>query len=397
MHPKIKNALFFLCLLVYGVFSNPTPDDPGIPELIIGLCLILYSGVSGAFGAIGGFLLESRGFSGTLLGIIFIYLFFPLVVIGVLNGYEFNEIIRDLIPYLFFFIPIFIWNNAHARPDEFVKISSWLLVFISLSYSIRHFIDAGVSVGRIGEGFYNNSQMYLSTDSSILFGLVFLTLTGFQLISHKKIVGVVLLLLSVFPLALLLIRGHRSPIAIYLVIMIAHFLVGSSFRTKIAIASSALVATYFAWDKIISVMELFVRKTQAVGSNARLEEAATIMTLINENVVTLFFGLGWGGVFANPAIGYHEVNYSHWIVTYFLLKGGLIGMVLVCAYIILVARYLYELYSVNRILFYSISAPVLVAFTTNPSFRTLSFGVLVSVLIVCVNYNKSLKRIMSHE
>ncbi|HBR69490.1 MAG TPA: hypothetical protein DEA55_08965, partial [Rhodospirillaceae bacterium] len=104
-------------IAVYALRGSPTPDNPGWPEIMTGLLLLAAVGIKGGVRAltisssapmnlwqIGGKLFLLYGLS------------VPLIV-GAMAGHGTGQMLRDLLPFAFFLMPVFLAQNFERRPE----------------------------------------------------------------------------------------------------------------------------------------------------------------------------------------------------------------------------------------------------------------------------------------
>jgi hypothetical protein len=104
--PDIQAGLLVLAVAVYACFSSPTPDQPGWAEGAVAVLLVLAVGVRRAVLA---FLPETRMPLWRLAGgLLLIYGFSVPVLNGLWRGHDMGLIMRDVIPFLFLTMPLFL-------------------------------------------------------------------------------------------------------------------------------------------------------------------------------------------------------------------------------------------------------------------------------------------------
>src|SRR5688572_924066 len=113
---NITSLRFYsLCFAVvlYALLGSPTPDHPGLIELALAFLLIVAAGLPGLYIFIKpegcGPLWFSAGRALLIYGITF-----PLAV-GVMRGADAVHILRDVLPFLFIGLPLFMHDIFRNR------------------------------------------------------------------------------------------------------------------------------------------------------------------------------------------------------------------------------------------------------------------------------------------
>ena len=217
--PVRRVILLFACF-VYAVFGSPTPSTVGIPEILVGFGL-----VAALLGGAADIVQVRRarpvwivaGQAFLLYGLIV-----PLCV-GLLNGNDPALIGRDMIPFLFLMLPLFMarWNGREARA---LSVGA---AMIGLAFSARvvmpqlmqvHTIGGISSIkGLIGSGV---DPLYLSIAPTVPFSAVLcLSVAGTVLYRHgiharTGIIATVLVLLGLLPLMAMAVTLQRAGLGL---------------------------------------------------------------------------------------------------------------------------------------------------------------------------------------
>lgn len=125
---------FLSALFIYGLLGAPTPDNPGPVEVFIAMGLFLSVGLCGFYRALqpridlpiwdsGGRLLLVYGLS------------LPLIM-GVFSGHHYGLMFRDIAPFLFLLLPIFLSRLLDLNPI-YKRYYLNAVIFIGVLFSSR--------------------------------------------------------------------------------------------------------------------------------------------------------------------------------------------------------------------------------------------------------------------
>jgi len=127
----------------------------------------------------------------------------------------------------------------------------------------------------------------------------------------------------------------------------------------------------------------FWDKTIIYGNNMRVAEGRAVLDIVTGNgIVTALFGLGGGAVFQSPAVGGLWVPFSHNILTYYLLKAGIMGIFAVILYLCFVLQAYYRAARRDILLVAAMFGPIHLSMTLYTGFKSLGFGIIVALVIV---------------
>lgn len=367
----------FSAIIVYALAGSPTPDNPGWPEIVIGLLLVLAAGAGGLKS-----LSLSEGQESIFLRALHILFFVGLVVpvvTGILRGNDVMLMGRDILAFLFLCLPLFM-VSAFARDEKARQWLAFLLVFAGLAFAVRTLIPAfniWIAQGEL---------LYLSNSPLVLFSAIFAAACFWkkvEVLKWKNFAEAALLLGMVFILlAAMLLDVQRATIAA-VVISFAVLWIETLFRSpkRIIIPTIVLlVAGYFGAPWVIEAGEAIYRKTSAVGMNMRLQEVEAVIAALSSDPLGFFVGTGWGGAFASPTVGMIEVNYTHSLLSTMFLKGG---MVMFCLTAIVFFAALYEVFLIfqrDRSRGLSVFWPLLIPVLLYASHKSLDFGLLLLLI-----------------
>jgi hypothetical protein len=179
----VRFAALISAIFIYAFFGLPTPDDPGVVEAIIAILLIVSVGMDGAVRALTLDMSAPiwRGAGQALL----IYGVSISLLVGVFSGKDVQLIIRDILPFLFMMLPIFLTDLFKERSDYFKYLLIAVLILgavFSLRASSEIFKEL-LSFFKMDQG--EGELTYLANAPTILFAALFL----FGLAMQKYVQG----------------------------------------------------------------------------------------------------------------------------------------------------------------------------------------------------------------
>lgn len=378
--------LLVIVLLLYGVFSAPFPDEYGIPELTIGVLLILIC--TSQFPAFLSSIVKSTNFA---CFIPFVWMLVVPTLIGIFR-WDVGDMIRDVVPLLYIFLPMILIPWARRINSDFVRkylVSS--MVVAGGGFALRYFTSQGIGYDDLGLGVFLINLKYYSYDPLVIFTAIFgllYALTLFKSSSNGKYLAI-LLYVAASLLAVGSLGGiaQRAPLAILCLCLIVFLFryARKSLITAFIFIFFLLVIIVSFRDVIFSLYSLLSEKNEAEGYSAKTEEVKLIMSVISGSWFNMLFGLGWGGVYYSTII-LGEIRFAHSVVGFYLLKTGLVGIAFMSSYAIwLFRRYVRVLVYAWRndtsqlpLLFAIGSAPIIAML--QPTYKTLSFGLILTLV-----------------
>ena len=366
----------FLCLAVaiYALFGSPTPDDPGVLGVVIAGLLILAVGVSGAWMVVA---FERREIWVRAAQIFLLFgLSVPLLG-GILTGNDPGLLLRDVIPFLFMMLPLFLFPLIEKNDERF-------LLFSVLGLGVLFALRAGFELPFLGKG---EELYYLANMPSVLFAAVFcagLAAADFvQRFSVKASVKALMLCgvaaLCLWPMIETQQRASLGVFVLSLAFVLAVYGMKYPHRIFIIVLALACVGGVFI-SEILDVFENLNRKTELVGVNMRAAEWAAVWDEISAHPLSVFFGQGWGATFSSPAVADIDVNFTHGLLSSLLLKTGLIGLALGLVYLSTLGRMLISGFKTQPVLAVAIAGPVLIDVFLYASFKSLDFGLVLALI-----------------
>lgn len=385
---------FITALLLYAVFSAPFPANPGLTEVLIaGLLILFVSLPTGLVVMSGSFTLYRRYDTVPMplhLG------FFVLMWIGLLNGgivYRWTsaDILRDLIPCIYLFVPLLLLPAMNRSRLNWLSILPWLMSAMGVILSVRFYMEVRISPLDIGKMYYFDNFLYLPYDPSVTFAGVFLPIMAVHTWKSgnvlRWIASFAMLAGGFLALGSLMAVAQRAPLGLAVLSFIVYLFASSGKSVyKLLIGIIMLIgASYLAQEQISSSLELLVAKQQDYGANGKTDELVAVLQETSKSVYPLLLGIGWGGLFFDPTYQ-AEVSFTHSAFTFFLLKGGLAGLLIFLSYLGWITIRSFKKISL-KFLPHMLAAgvPIMIGLLFQPSFKTLSYGMMLTVLVLLFN------------
>lgn len=384
-----KAYAFFLSLLIYAAFSTPTPDGFGVPELVVACGLIMAVGVQGCAQAAGLHPVPSEDKARWLLWARLALLWglsVPLIS-AFASGHPPSLIARDVVPFLFLLLPLFLPGSLLERTRA-GRWLPWVLCVMGLIFVARVLAGFVATAGHPGFaiGFVPDPDNLVNAPT-VLFAALFLTGYGGSRLIHAKQVRSYVTAFLAFAAALFLLAGmaaigqraHIGAWAIACLIWVVILLVRRP-RALGRLLLLTLMVSVFMWPVVLDIAQGLMQKTSVVGLNNRVEEARIVWDSFQGRPVALLFGQGWGATIVSPAVGPFPVNYTHNLMTTYLLKTGIFGLILILTYLFWIAAGIWRILWVQPVAAVALAAPFLIDLTLYASFKSLDFGLLLVLM-----------------
>jgi len=258
-YAQFKAWVLCLTILAYALWGSPTPDNPGVFELVLGVLLIFIVGFEGI-----GYAFRIRQASvppPVTIAQMFLFagLSFP-VIAAVVGGNPFSYAVRDLAAFLFMLLPLFLWPLLKREPKA-CSILLYSVVALGLIFAVR----MRLAFPFIGEG---HSLYYLFNMPSVLFAAIYLAGIGLNRFSCGLGVfclGRTLLLMALAYSCLLPMietqqRASLGAFALSMVIvLVANFIKAPKRTAMVIVALSVVIVVY--WASIYGVVQALLLKT----------------------------------------------------------------------------------------------------------------------------------------
>lgn len=345
--------------------------------------------------------------------------------IAVFHDHVARDILRDVFPLLFLLgTPIlFVVADRTSERGKLLRLIPLVILIVGIVEAVIFWLRAVEYCGSLGrfasimqggllQFLLNGSsneiiqlgkesiptiQILGMYDPAVFFSSIFLCSWGMVLVVRSfkdSILGIVFLGAGAFIGYELMVLGLRSYtfLLVLSLLVIASTLIKQSGLYK-RLLPIVLILVLIFFSQIEATIQLLWIKQQAVGTNGKSAEWAAALSTISASPWTTLFGIGWGGTLDNPILA-APTRFTHSMLSFFLLKSGIIG--LTALFVILTSlvrqarsKSVFGIVPVSRlIILASCFPPLLVGILFEPSYKMLSYGV---ILTLCVLSLPSLK------
>ena len=411
---------YFILLISYSlvVFGSPMPPKITWLQIVMGCGLLT-----------GGLMLSGRVFREALackrkkaiLVLVSLLLLIPLSV-ALVRGNAITNVMRDVIPVMFLLVmPVFLTISIPVVDWE--KASDLLvivLLFVGIVTTLTYFSGLIQMVGspaKLMEIIHGDLQTYethathathatqtksltiilgpilLKTyDPAMLFAALFFGNWGISLIVRSwrwLLAGCMLLAIGTLIAYGFMVLGLRAYSIFYFMSLFAmavlHFKERGVYMILLPIMALVMV---LIWPQIENVLNLLWLKEQAVGANGKLAEWHAVVVTILASPQTTLFGTGWGGVLNDPILFNQPTRFTHSMLSFFILKSGITGLLTLLATLSILlfgGKKLGKPFSLplpRQILLLSCMPPLLIGILFEPTYKMLSYGIVLSLFIL---------------
>lgn len=380
--PSATDLRFYALLAaiaVYAGWGSPTPDSPGVPEFLTGLLLLAAAGVGPLAAAL--VLPPRTPWRMAAWGLLVYGLTVP-VAAGLLAGNPVEGMLRDVIPFLFLLLPLFLTPLAERKP-VFRSHLTLAAAGLGIVFALRVLAPMPGFAAPAGD------PLYLANAPTVLFaGLYAAGAAGFALYRAGGInrrgwaSAAVCAAAALPPLAVMAVIGQRASmgaVAAGAAVLLLAAAAKRPLRAAVPALALLLLAVWF-WPALSGLAHGLARKTEMVGFNMRAQEARAVLDALGASPSAVLFGRGWGASVASPAVGGMTVNFTHSLITTYWLKTGLAGLCLALGYLAALGAALPRLIFRNPVLGLALAAPFLIDILLYASFKSLDFGLILLLI-----------------
>ncbi|MDB5491887.1 MAG: putative rane protein [Micavibrio sp.] len=288
---SLRLAAFVAACMVYGIFASPTPGDLGLVEITVAICLIIAVSPLRALQSVLRLHRPSWATAGQAL---LVYGLSVPVVAGLGGGHDPVLILRDMIPFGFLLLPLFMQG---WRPD--LRVVAAAVAFIGVAFALRVVLPVATVHGDfIGTG---ADPLYLSIAPTISFAAVMcggaagmLLYTGPSL--RNIALAPILAGCAVLPFAAMVITLQRAGIGLSAFALLLLLAVGLWRKPARAVVPllPVLVAALCFFPVLAEVSGSLLQKQSLVGNNNRFQEASVVFDVVATSPLSVLFGKGWG-------------------------------------------------------------------------------------------------------
>lgn len=357
-----KHAVFAAAAM-YGLFSSPTPDAPGMTEYLI-VALIGFAGLP----------MRLPREKWVLPYTVFILygLTVPFIM-GAFAGHEGGGILRDAVAFSALALPLLLTQLYPAGDRTAQRMLLLMLLGIGVLFSIRYLLSVATPAGFLRD----HDLLYLANSPLVAFAGAWMLLQG-SFTETRPGRAALMCLLSVIPVLAMIAMTQRATVMLLACAWLAGFAVCVVRNPRRALVLGlVLVITGILlapWPGYVA--QSFADKTMAVGWNARGAELGALMNASMGNPLTAIFGSGWGSMLKSPAVGDLWVRFSHALFTSLLWKTGWVGFILSIAAMGALVAAAFRRLRHDMVTFTALILPLLPALFLYGSYKSLCFGLL---------------------
>lgn len=387
-----------LALAVYGLLSAPAPAEIRLAEAAIGGLLVLCVGLLRPLSVTTGHTLLERDpppWEMPAVLALAVLLWCPLMR-GVWLGWAPRDMVRDVVPLLYLFLPVLLVPLLRAASDRAVELLTAGMAVAGVGFALRWWKQAEWGFGAVGVRPMADGGVYLLNAPSVLFAAIALPAFGFGMLVHggwlRRTAGAVAILGGLLCLAALAGAVHRMALGLAAVAFAA---LGLWWLRRAPLAGlwaglGALLLLALLPEVLMGALGQVAEKTRLAGANTRWEEAEAAIGQALSSPTAFLFGQGWGALLANPAVGGWRVSYTHTLVTYAIAKTGVVGLCALIAYLGGLAPRALALLRADPTLGWAVVPPLLMALGLHTSFKYLDTGLLLTLMVLAAERRKRL-------
>ena len=384
--------LLYVLLVVYAIFSSPMPNQIGAEIVIIAALLIYYSDplkILNFRRFLNPSEVDYKKFRISSAISFFYFASIPLVV-AVYKSNLAVDVVRDYIPLLFFYIPFLFHHRVNDYSESDFRRLCFFISLVGVIMAVRFLSLAVTDVAAIGmEHMGFDGFLVLSAEPSILFALIYLPMASHRFISENGLGfrSVVIFLIGISG-ALICFSAFgakvaRGPVGLTALAYMAYILLSvkkNGVFSNLFFLFGFVAAGFVFSDQLIGIFDLLMDKQERVGASGKDFEIVSAINVLGASYSSALFGGGWGALF--------EVRYStlfsftHSIFTYFPIKSGLIGLIMLVVYLSGFLPSLKVLWRKSRPEFFAISVSLFYPFFFQPTYKAMTIGLIMFVLVV---------------
>ena len=393
---NLRLSVLLLVISAYALWGEPTPDHFGLVELFAGAGLVYVVGFKGLAGAFRFNIMQGWQKAGA------IFLGYGLsfgLVNGLVHGNSLSLIVRDVVPFLFLFLPVFLAGFLKQLDDRERFLLTAFVALSGVCFALRVISPVLTDGSLPAFASYVRDPALLANAPTVLFAAVLLLGTSGAILTQGitarcALYAMGMIVLALAPLAAMAAIQQRASVG-YLVVamgfLMAAGLCKRPYRMGIPVllAASAVVVMAPIWTDIVQTLS---HKNALVGFNMRGREASAVMDVVDDSLWSALFGKGWGTTLVSPAVGGAVVNFTHSLVTSTWLKAGLVGVLLMSAYMGMLGFRLLQAVRSYPVLVVAIAGPFLIDIFLYASYKSLDFGLLLLLIPLWVDRAVLLKK-----
>ncbi|WP_246653592.1 hypothetical protein [Azospirillum formosense] len=215
-----RAAGLFLALVFYGLLSAPAPAEIRPAEGMIGALLVLGVGLRRPLSVVTGQTLLEGGsppWEAPAVLALAVLLWCPLMR-GVWLDWAPGDMVRDVVPLLYLFLPVLLVPLLRAAPDRAAGLLAGGLAVAGVGFALRWWKQADWGFGAVGVRAMADGGVYLLNAPSVLFAAIALPAFGGGMLTHggwlRRVAGVAAILGGLLCLVALAGAVHRMALGL---------------------------------------------------------------------------------------------------------------------------------------------------------------------------------------
>ncbi|HYH22144.1 MAG TPA: hypothetical protein VD995_26345 [Azospirillum sp.] len=381
-------------VVLYGFLSWPAPPEVRVVEVTIAALLAATAGVARPWAVVSGQVLhrpDTRPWE-TVAALALAALLWPPLARGLALGAAPADVLRDVVPLFYLFLPVLLVPVLRRAGPRAVTALAAALALAGVLFALRWWRQVDWGFGAVGTRAMTDGARYFLNAPSVLFAGIALPAAALGLAARGGVWrwGLAMLLLVPAALCLGALAGAVHRMALGLAVL-AFAAMGAWWLRRrpwlvLGCAGMAAVLLLPLPDGSLSgAVHLVAEKSRLTGANARVEEAMAVLEQVGGSPLSLLIGDGWGALIANPAVGGWRVSYTHTLLSYALMKAGLLGFAALLAYLMGLVPAALALLRGNPLLAWAVLPPLAMALGLHTSFKYLDCGLLLTLLVLAAD------------
>ena len=364
----------YCAIIIYSLFSSPTPDIIGWAEYTVIALLLISIGVMRPLYAI-----TASGLSLYLSyhRLFWVFLLSVPTIIGLVNGHAILDIARDFIPAAILILPLCFYRNVVDGLPIAMTIAGGI-------FAIRYLLPSLPIIDFLPHN--KETLLYLANAPLVSFaaimGFYWLSDNDFNVGIIQRLGGFIICALCFLAMGMMLQRAPLILCAAACFIILAVRLTQRPLQS-IIIAAVIAACIYPFLPIFIEIFSSLHSKTLNVGWNSRIEEFQTVLEQAK------LFGHGWGSEMQSPAVADIWVRFTHNFISYMIFKTGMVGGIVAIGFASLWIWQNIKLIRYDIALGLAIFIPLIIHLTLYTGFKTLDFALLLTLLSVLCAQKKS--------
>ena len=392
----IKRSWFLYgAVIIYGLGGSPMPNSINLPLLLTAVLIIIFIGTTPFYKIISN-KSDSENQEYLKLFLVFIILTLIGLTSAINQPATYNDLVRDFIPHLFLFLPIFmIQAKSVKNNDNLGKVIPIIIALAGSIISIRFIGIVSPDLSKIGSAAYRfDNFLMLAFDPTVTFAAIYFPIYALENNFPNKIkkipVFTLIFSLGLAGLAANAVNVSRGPLALCLAsYMLYAFQILRTDPKKFLVLAISVIAIAMTFSRqVIGAFNLALSRMVSYGDNGRFDEINAVLKSISGNPITSLIGHGWGGLLENELMyGSIMYSYTHNVFSYYLLKTGSIGLGLIIIYFFIIGKKTASIFNYDRSLFWAGSSALFYNAMFQPTYKSLTFGLIIFAILASSQRN----------